>query len=115
MDIREAWEMQNVLMNEARDEPRLWRPAFPIATFERIIDGSHRLFGNLVQLATTRTAVTSVSDTWMFSQILMNRALFWGWKEGSQLSEHLIAPLRQHLEEVHSQVQRCLLFKPCSL
>jgi hypothetical protein len=35
----------------------------------------------------------------------MDRALYWGWKEGSQLAQYLIQPLHEHLEQIHSQAR----------
>jgi hypothetical protein len=35
----------------------------------------------------------------------MDRALYWGWKEGSQLVQYLIQPLHEHLEQVHTQAR----------
>lgn len=83
LDMKKAWEMQSVLIQEARDEPRLWRPTFPFDIFDRIITSSRSLSQHIT---------------------LMDRALYWGWKEGSQLAQYLIQPLHEHLEQIHSQV-----------
>ncbi|ELR24114.1 uncharacterized protein ACA1_153230 [Acanthamoeba castellanii str. Neff] len=82
--MKKAWEMQSVLIQEARDEPRLWRPTFPFDIFDRIITSSRSLSQHIT---------------------LMDRALYWGWKEGSQLAQYLIQPLHEHLEQIHSQAR----------
>jgi hypothetical protein len=51
LETRNAWEMQSVLIQEARDEPQLWRPSFPFDTFDRIIASAQRLSQYLVRSA----------------------------------------------------------------
>lgn len=97
-------------MEEAREEPRLWRPAFPFDIIERIIGSTQRLLKYLVHHQPLPSLVIRPAGklTNQREQVLMNRALFFGWREESPLPSHLIKPLHRQLSKVHLQVNLSL-------